>query len=429
MTLTQPITTSIAGPTGVSRLFAAGASDFRSHRAVFGPMPGAVDQGHLLAELEASGLAGRGGAAFPTWRKLVAVRDASSGGTRADRAGSGAGTGRRSSATRGGPVVIANGAEGEPLSRKDETLLAGAPHLVLDGLLLAATSVRASDVVLYAPTRSLEYVSRAIAERTDAERIRLVTAPETFLSGEASAVVSAVGGGRAIPRDRIVRLSESGLGGAPTLVQNVETLAHLALLARFGATWFRSRGTDEDPGTRLVSVSGDVPSPRVYEVAAGMPLLDPLVSAGARPPGIGAVLVGGYHGAWVPGTAVATSLSPSGLRPFGAAPGAGILMVLGPHRCGLDASAEIVEYLAGQSAKQCGPCANGLPRLADVLRRLARRDRAEWLPAEIERLARVVAGRGSCHHPDGTARLVLSTLTVFADDVQAHLQGRCEVRR
>ncbi|ROQ39853.1 NADH dehydrogenase subunit F [Frondihabitans sp. PhB188] len=408
MTMTQPIRTSVAGPTGVRRLFAAPAPDLASHLAAFGPMPAAFDEGHLIAELDDSGLTGRGGAAFPTWRKLIAAAESVP-------------------SKRGPAVVIANGAEGEPLSRKDATLLRSAPHLVLDGLLLAAATIRAGDVVLYAPASSFEPVARAIAERPDAGRVRLVAARDTFLSGEASAVVSAVGGGPAIPRDHPARLTDAGLRGAPTLVQNVETLAHVALLARFGATWFRQAGTPDDPGTRLVSLSGDLPVPAVFEVPGGVPLADALGAAGASVDGLRAVLVGGYHGAWVPASALSTRLSMQELAPFGATPGAGILMALGTHRCGLDAAAEIAAYLAGQSARQCGPCANGLPRLADVLRRLAARDRAEWLPGEVDRLARLVAGRGSCHHPDGTSRMVLSALTVFADDVREHLAGRCVV--
>lgn len=411
MTMTQPIRTTVPAPIGSRRLFSAPAADWRSHLTTYGPMPGDFDEGHLLAELEASGLAGRGGAGFPTWRKLLAASTAR-------------GSGR---ARHGGPVVIANGAEGEPLSRKDATLLTHSPHLVLDGLLLAAAALRAGDVVLYATEASLPSVRRAIGERQDATRVRLVTAPHTFLSGEATAVVRAVGGGPALPRDHVQHLTTAGLGGRPTLVQNVETLAHTALLARFGADWFRSVGDAQDPGTRLVSISGDVPVPQVVEVPGGALLSEVLLASRAPLSDLRAVLVGGYHGAWVPASGLATPLSPAGLAPFGAAPGAGILMALGTHRCGVEASAEIAEYLAGQSARQCGPCANGLPRLADVLGRVARRERAPWLGDEVERLAGVVRGRGSCHHPDGTARMVLSTLTVFASDVRAHLAGGCEV--
>ncbi|RKR76239.1 NADH-ubiquinone oxidoreductase-F iron-sulfur binding region domain-containing protein [Frondihabitans australicus] len=426
MTLTQPIHTTVAPPAGVRRLFATPGADWRSHLDTYGPMPGDHDEGQLLAELEASGLSGRGGAGFPAWRKLLAAAAASRDEGRAG-AGSGRAGGGRGARGSCAPVVIANGAEGEPLSRKDQTLLAQAPHLVLDGLLLAASVLRAGDTVLYATEASLGPVRRAISERQDATRVRLIVAPHAFLSGEATAVVRAVSGGPALPRDHAFRLTTSGLGGAPTLVQNVETLAHLALLARFGAAWFTSVGVPGDSGTRLVSISGDVPVPQVFEVPGGVPLGEALLASRVALPSLRAVLVGGYHGAWVPASAFDAPLSPVGLAPFGAAPGAGILMALGAHRCGVAASAEIATYLAAQSAKQCGPCANGLPRLAEVLQRVARRERAPWLRDEVARLAAVVRGRGSCHHPDGTSRFVLSTLDVFASDVAAHLEGRCEV--
>jgi NADH:ubiquinone oxidoreductase subunit F (NADH-binding) len=102
-----------------------------------------------------------------------------------------------------------------------------------------------------------------------------------------------------------------------------------------------------------------------------------------------------------------------------------VLSVLGAGRCGLDTTARIAGYLAGQSAGQCGPCLNGLPAIAGVLGRIARFERDARLPAEVERLAGIVTGSGACHHPDGTARLVRSALTVFADDVRAHLAGAC----
>jgi NADH:ubiquinone oxidoreductase subunit F (NADH-binding) len=413
MTMTRSVPTVVAGPEGVRRLFAADGPELGSHLAAFGPAPHSLDASALLTELERSGLAGRGGAGFPTWRKLAATESAAHD------------PGRR---LRKRAVVIANGAEGEPLSRKDETLLRAAPHLILDGLLLVARSIGTKDAVLYAPSTSLAAIARAVDERQDARGVRLVEAPETFLSGEATAVVNAVGGGPAIPRDHVRRMAESGLGGPPTLVQNVETLAHIALIARFGADWFRSQGTDDEAGTRLVSVSGDVATPQVFEVPGGASVASALVFAGAAPRSLRAVLVGGYHGAWLPAERLDTALSVEGLAPFGAAPGAGILMALGADRCGLEASAEIATYLASQSARQCGPCANGLPRLADVLTRLAAGDRSTWLPGEVRRLAALVAGRGSCHHPDGTARLVLSSLTVFSSDVQAHLAGRCEAQ-
>ncbi|WP_082454804.1 MULTISPECIES: NADH-ubiquinone oxidoreductase-F iron-sulfur binding region domain-containing protein [unclassified Frigoribacterium] len=417
----------LTAPSGIRRLFAARDASFATHLDTFGPLPLEHAGPDLVADLQHAGLDGRGGAHFATWRKLGAAR--------AEQQG------RRGPASRGRhrAVVIANGAEGEPLSRKDATLLAHAPHLVIDGLLLAAATVGASRAVLYTTSRLLPGVEAALRERGDASGVTLVEAPETFLSGEASAAVAAIEGRPAVPSDRVVRLTSSGVDGRPTLVQNVETLAQLALLARFGVDWFRSVGAPAEPGTRLVTVGGgDGRSPlatagspggagRVLEVTGTMSLRRIVEAAGIDTSRLRAVLVGGFHGVWLPVEALDLPFTREALQPWGASPGAGIVWALSADRCGLAAAAEVTTYLAGQSARQCGPCLNGLPRLADVLGRLARGDRAAWLPGEVTRLAGLVTGRGSCHHPDGTARLVFSTLQVFADDVQRHLEGRCLV--
>lgn len=286
MTMTQPIRTSVAGPTGERRLFAARGPDLLSHLDAFGPMPAAFDHGHLVAEVGDSGLGERFGASFSIWRRLIAATEASW-----------AGRGARSA------VVVASVAERPDLRRKDSTLLACAPHLVLDGLLLVAASVHARSLVLVAPSGALEGVARALADRPEARGIRLVTAASH--PGEASAITAA--------------LSE----GSPTLVQDVENLAHLALLARFGSTWFRSTGSPDDPGTRLVSVSGYLPAPRVIEVPGGAPLSQALASAGADRRSLRAVRIGGPQGAWVPGDRLDAALSKAGLAPFRTDPGPG----------------------------------------------------------------------------------------------------------
>lgn len=395
-------------PQGAGRLFAAPAPDLASHFATFGPVPNGRPASHLIDELQASGLQGRGGAAFPAWRKFAA-----------------AGSGQDPRSRAGAAVVVANGAEGEPRSAKDATLLRAAPHLVIDGLLLAGRTIGARELYLVTTAASLPYVARAIAERTDAAAIRLREVPEAFLSGEASAVIRSLEGGPALPRDKTHRLSSSGLGGRPTLLNNVETLAQVALIARFGAEWFRRLGTEDEPGTRLVTVSGSALAPTVREVAGGMTIAGLVRAAGGSTDNLAAVLVGGYHGAWLPAERLDTPLARHDLAPFGATPGAGILVLLDSGSCGLRASAAIAGYLAAQSARQCGPCANGLPRMAEVLEKLAGGSRDTGLPAEIRRLAALVSGRGSCHHPDGTTRLVLSALTVFSAEVKAHLAGGC----
>lgn len=356
--------------------------------------------------LDESGLTGRGGAGFPTGRKIASMK------------------GRK-------PVVVGNGAEGEPLSSKDATLLARAPHLVLDGLSLAATAVAADSVFLYVPKLAMASVRTALAERTaartDRHHIQVVEAPDTFVAGEESAVVRRLEGDAALPRDRTVLTTRSGVRGRPTLVNNVETLAHIALIGRYGPAWFRSVGAPAQPGTMLVTLSGAVTRPAVLEMPTGTPLRDLIAVAGDTDPGtLSAVLIGGYHGCWIPAGALPEArLSREGLARYGATPGAGIVNALGLDECGLQRVADITAYLADQSARQCGPCLNGLPRLAQLLDQLAYGRVDDTLIDDIRRMLLVIDGRGSCRHPDGTVRMVRSALEVFANDIAYHRRGRC----
>jgi NADH:ubiquinone oxidoreductase subunit F (NADH-binding) len=329
-------------------------------------------------------------------------------------------------------VVIANAAEGEPASGKDKALLAYQPNLILDGLQLAARAAGARAAHLYAPRAALGAARRVLDARRgaglDAVPVALHAAPDAFVSGEESAAVAAVSGRAAVPADKRVRITESGVDGAPTLVQNVETLAHLAMIARHGPGWFRAAGTPDEPGTFLATVSGAVAAPGVVEAGYGVRLGDLLAAAGGPSARLQAVLVGGYHGGWVPADP-ALPVSRAALERFGAAPGAGVVLALPERACGLLETARIAGYLADQAAGQCGPCINGLPRIAATLADLAHRRARPGLPAEVERLARLVSGRGACRHPDGTARLVLSGLRAFEADVAAHLAGRCLAAR
>ncbi|MBL7254054.1 NADH-ubiquinone oxidoreductase-F iron-sulfur binding region domain-containing protein [Paractinoplanes lichenicola] len=371
------------------------------HLTQHGRLP-AADLTQVIGMARDAGLTGRGGAGFPLWRKLAAV-----------------------AATNRPAVVIANGAEGEPASGKDKALLAYAPNLVLDGLQLVAAGARSA--VLYVPASAHPALARLLDQRRsaglDRVPVRLVAAPDAFVAGEESAVASAVAGQGAVPADKLVRITDAG-----TLVQNVETLAHLAMIARYGPGWFRAAGTYDEPGTFLATVSGAVASPGVVEAGYGVALGDLIAAAGGATAPLAAVLVGGYHGAWVPADP-RLPVSRAALTPYGGSPGAGVIMALPVGACGLVETARIAGYLAEQSAGQCGPCVNGLPRLASTLSDLAARRARPGLPAEVERLARLVTGRGACRHPDGTARLIHSAMRAFHADATAHLAGQCLAER
>ena len=401
----------VAPDAGLPRLFAGLRRDglplrLDAHAATHGPMPSARGLIELVTE---SGLRGRGGGGFPTGRKLTAV-----------------------AAARRRPVVVANGAEGEPVSFKDKLLLRRAPHLVLDGAALSAAAVGAREVVVALDRLAGEeigVVSDALDERRDRGLSwRLAVVPSGFVTGEETALLGALEGRDPKPTFTPPRPFERGLNGAPTLVQNVETLAHVALVARHGPHWFRAVGTTEEPGSALFTISGAVGRPGVYEAAFGTPMRALVEQAGGVRGAAGAFLLGGFFGSWIdPVTAQDLSMLDSDLARAGAALGAGAVVVLPAAACGLDQSARVARYLAEESAGQCGPCVNGLGALAGALETLSaghgdsRRDALRWLE--------LVRGRGACRHPDGAARFVESSLEVFAGEVELHLQGRCSGRR
>ncbi|UKD57379.1 SLBB domain-containing protein [Amycolatopsis sp. FU40] len=383
---------------------------FAEHRARYGALPvenyaGRNGRARLLATVDASGLRGRGGAGFSIGRKLRAVA-----------------RGRR-------PVVVANGCEGEPVSRKDHALLTVAPHLVLDGAVLAALATGAKEIILcvHRDDPLAASVAEALAERPSGEiPLRLVQVPGRYVSSEESALVNFLETGDARPTAKPPRPFEHGVRGRPTLIGNVETLAHLALIARYGPEWFRGCGTQESPGTTLVTVGGGVARPGVYEAALGTPVTEVLDQAGgpAEPPQ--AILFGGYGGAWLPApVAAGIRLSAEDLRAAGATLGVASLTVLPAHACGLAETARVLRYLAGESARQCGPCMFGLPAIADDFTALVLGGRAAAQAGQrLRNRLSVIPGRGACAHPDGAVRLAASALRCFAQDRQAHLAGR-----
>jgi NADH:ubiquinone oxidoreductase subunit F (NADH-binding) len=258
----------------------------------------------------------------------------------------------------------------------------------------------------------------ALAERGLGERSRpvvdLVAAPPGYVSGEESAAVHYLNDGVALPTMRPPLPFESGIDGLPTLVQNVETLAAVALLAR---------GTL--PGTMLVTVSGAVAQPGAREVPAGVTLGEVVAQAGGLTQPVQAVLFGGAAGAFMP-AARAQGLT---LDPGATALGAGVVALLPSTQCGVAATSELLTSMAAFSAGQCGPCRAGLPAIAASARRLVAGQGDGHEVARLRRWATMVAGRGACHHPDGAAGVLRTALDTFAADFRAHDRGAgCSVR-
>jgi NADH:ubiquinone oxidoreductase subunit F (NADH-binding) len=327
-------------------------------------------------------------------------------------------------------VVLANGAEGEPLSLKDRSLMAAQPHLVIDGALLAAQEVGADDITFYigAEHRAADAAMRhAVGERSDVRgRARIISAPVGYVSGEESAAVHFVNAGDARPTTTPPRPFERGVGGRPTLVQNVESLALAALIARRGHDWYRGIGQGLARGIGLITVSGAVNRSGVQEVSLGSTLADAAAAAGGLRGDVQAALLGGYFGGWADVEQHRTMpLDAESVRSRGLTLGCGVVYFLATETCGVEATATIMAYLASQSARQCGPCVFGLSAIADATRRLAARSPKADDLEHIVRWSGQLVGRGACRHPDGAVGLLRSALDVFAADFAEHRRRRC----
>jgi NADH:ubiquinone oxidoreductase subunit F (NADH-binding) len=406
LTLPASLSGEVAAVVGPRLLagIAAGPGLFE-HRATW-PAPRAFDAGQLLAVLEAVPLHGRGGAGFPFARKFATA----------------VASGRRRS-------VVVNAAECEPASAKDSVLMTAAPHLVLDGAEAVARALGAPGIhVVVGHDRPAVQVAldEALAERELGLPFALYTARSPFVGGQETAVLELLEGRDNVPVTSWEPASVAGLGGRPTLVSNAETFAQVAALLALGPAAYAELGTPTEPGTTLLTVAGDGPHGAVIEAPYGVELGEVLEFCGYDP--ASAMLLGGYHGTWVPaGAGSSLPVSRQQLRARGLHLGAGVVLPLDPQTCPVVVTAGVTGYLASVATGQCGPCRNGLPALSEAVGALA--DGAgRAATRRTADLAALVTGRGACAHPDGTARLVQSMLRSFPAEVRTHELGHCSFR-
>ncbi|MBK8979011.1 MAG: hypothetical protein IPM29_24205 [Planctomycetes bacterium] len=383
------------------------AGGYAALRAALGGEPAAV-----LAAVEAAGLRGRGGAAFPTARKW------------------------RLAATTAAPRkhVVANGGEHEPGSDKDKHLVERYPHAVLEGLALCAFATGASRGWLYliedmvgplasaeaalAEARDAGFLGPAAAGSTFALDVAIHRAPTTYVAGEESAAIDAIEGGPGKPRKKPPYPGEHGIHGEPTTVNNVETLAHVPFIVREGPAAYRALGTAESPGTMLFTLPERFVRPGVCEVAFGTTWRELLLGVGgglrsggairAIQPAMSCAFLGAEH--------LDVPIAHETLRPLGTSPGCGGVHVIEVGEDPLPRLLEIARFFMAEQCGQCPPCRMETNQFAHVLQGVAA-GKGPGYAEQIRKVAAFTRGKGHCSLIEMAAAPILSALELFADDL------------
>lgn len=383
--------------------------DIAAYRELGGYRP-LADADELLDEVESALLLGRGGAGFPLAVKVRAVR--------------------AHAPAAGDTVVVANGEEGEPASIKDRWLLRHRPHLILDGLRLAAAMVSANRTYVYvSDPESARSVETALAELEPNAlgniAVELWNVEPGYIAGEETAAIRAINGGPVKPTDKPPRPFQSGVSEFPTLVSNVETLANLPYLQRHGSVAFRSLGTSLSPGTFLVTLSGAGRPPGLYEIPHGLAFTELLALHGISPEQVRGAMLGGYFAGLLDRSILDATLDHESLRGLGSGLGNGAIVVL-TDDCPVAVAASVLAYFDRENAGQCGSCFNGTAAMAAVAGALRDGVATDEDLARLRRWSVILRGRGACATLDAATNIASSLLDQFSDDVRRHLENGCQ---
>jgi NADH:ubiquinone oxidoreductase subunit F (NADH-binding) len=375
-----------------------------------------VGADEIIALVEIAGLAGKGGAGFPTHRKLRLMR---------------AQPGSRK-------IVVLNGAEHEPGSLKDRFLLENHAHTVLEGALILAHAVGAGEVIVAinqaSPAAARAFaaaVTEAIAAEVDFAGIRVgtVEVPDHYIVGEETALLEVIEGRAALPRSRPPYPIEHGIQGAPTLVQNVETAAHLPSIVSRG---LEPHGERERPGggVTLCTLGEELANPGVYEVPLGMPLREILESLGGGlrdGSAIKAVQPGGPSSGFLGSAALDVAFDAASLRDRGAALGCGAIRAYSVDTCMVAEIARIQRFFAEESCGQCPRCRMETGMLDTIMRKVVAGGGSWQLLAQADKLFELAKGQGKCSLIDMPVAPFKTGLALFRNEFEAHIAGNCDL--
>ena len=377
----------------------------------------------VLDEVKRSGLRGRGGAGFPTGRKWEACRKAE------------------------GELkyVVCNADEGDPGAFMDDALLEGNPHSVLEGMIIGALAMGAREGHVYVRQEypvAVERITRAIDQARElgllgeailgselSFDLRVSRGGGAFVCGEASAMMASLEGRRGVPRRRLIHLSERGLWGRPTNLNNVETWANVPHIVLRGADWFSSIGTEGSTGTKIFSLVGKVANTGLVEVPMGTTLREIVFGAGGGVPdgkAFKAVQTGGPSGGCLPADKLDVPVDFDTLEAEGSMMGSGGMIVMDEDTCMVDVAKYFLRFLASESCGNCTSCRDGLALLHDLLGDITEGRGTRETIALVEELADTVEATSLCALGTSAVNPVRSTLRYFRDEYLAHVdEKRC----
>jgi bidirectional [NiFe] hydrogenase diaphorase subunit len=374
----------------------------------------------VIAEVSTSGLRGRGGAGYPTGLKWELVA-------------------KQINPTK---YVVCNADEGDPGAFMDRSVLEGDPHRVLEGMAIAGYAVGAQQGYIYVRGEyglAIQRLQRAIkqAEREHLLggrilesgfqfRIDLRIGAGAFVCGEETALIASIEGKRGQPRQRPPYPPESGLWGAPTLINNVETFANIPPVVERGGEWFASIGTEKSKGTKVFALAGRIANTGLIEVPMGTSLRSILFDIGGGIPGgrFKAAQTGGPSGGCIPEQFLDIPVDYESLASIGSIMGSGGLIVMDEASCMVDVARFFMEFCMDESCGKCIPCRAGTVQMHDILHRMTRGEASESDLEMIEELSGLLRETSLCGLGQTAPNPVMSTLRYFRSEYEAHIRER-----
>ena len=375
----------------------------------------------VIEEMKISGLRGRGGAGFPTWRKWQAARDAKG----------------------ESKYIVCNADEGDPGAFMDRSALEGDPHNVLEGMMLAGYAVGAQEGLIYVRAEyplAVHRLQLAIEELREAgllgENIlgsgfsfdlRMLKGAGAFVCGEETALLASLEGGRGMPKPKPPFPAEKGYHGYPTSINNVETFANVPWIIEKGGEAFAAMGTADSKGTKVFAMAGKVKRGGLVEVPMGLTLRQIVfdICGGIRDDRpVKAVQIGGPSGGCLPVNLLDTPIDYASIGATGAIMGSGGLVVMDDTACMVDMARFFMEFTSNESCGKCTPCRIGTTRMKEILDRIVIGEGCEEDLEQLQRLGKNIVSSALCGLGNSAPNPVLTTMRYFGEEYEAHVKHK-----